>query len=62
MFFWWVLNLTLYDTKGLWEVNMFSKEVLNLTQYYTKGLWAAKNVLLKSVKFETAWDKGFVIS
>ena len=33
---------------------MFFRKVLNLTQYETKGLWAAKHVLLKGVKFNTA--------
>ena len=105
MFFWRVLNLTQYETNGLWpgkhvllksvtfntvwdkgfvgsltfffeecyiyhslrqsvceQLNMFFWIVLNLTPYETKGSWAAKHVFLKSVKFNTVWDKGFVNS
>ena len=38
------------------HLNMFLWGVLNSTQYETKGLWEAKHVLLRRVKFNTAWD------
>ena len=44
------------------QQNMFFRGVLNLTQYETKGLCPGKHVLLKSDKFNTVRDKGFVRS
>ena len=38
--------------------NLFFWRELNWTQCETKDLWAPKHVLLKSIKFNTVWEKG----
>ena len=55
MYFWRVLNLTQYETKGLWPGKhvLFSSDKFNT-------VWEVKHVPLNSVKFTTVWDKGFV--
>ena len=44
------------------QLDMFLRKVLNLSQYVTNGLSPGKLVVLKSVKFNTVYDKGFVNS